>query len=306
LRELALEAAPKAVLYGALILAIGACAARWLLQVHAPDWSGDLGEGFERRLCRVLVWAAAFLLAALVLRAAMHTMAVFGPPEELEWDRIQLVAFRSRWGSVWRVQVVAATALVAATVWIKLDRRTGWPAASLAVLLCCVTLPLLGHAAGSPRRLALHAAHVLGAGVWLGTVAAVLMAGGSRAPHISGASHNHPSHVRELLLRQLSPLAFPGAATVVAAGLIASLTYVGSVANLWTTPYGRWLTAKGMLFCGVIACGFLNWRRWSGGAGRGRPMTPRTGEPVGAAAIEILLAAAIVIVTAILTELEHP
>jgi putative copper export protein len=306
LRQLALEAAPKAVLYGALILAIGACAARWLLQVHAPGWSADLGEAFERRLCRVLGWAAAFLLAALVLRVAMHTMAVFGPPEELEWDRIQLVAFRSRWGSFWRVQVVAATALVATTAWTKLDRRTGWPAASLAVLLCCLTLPLLGHAAGSPRRLALHAAHVLGAGVWLGTVAAVLMAGGSRARRISGASHHQHSHVRELLLRQLSPLAFPGAATVVAAGLIASLTYVGPVANLWTTPYGRWLTVKAMLFCGVIACGFLNWRRWGRGAGRGRTMTLPTGEPVGAAAIEILLAAAIVIVTAIFTELDHP
>jgi putative copper export protein len=93
---------------------------------------------------------------------------------------------------------------------------------------------------------------------------------------------------------------------VVTAGFIASLTYVGSVANLWATPYGRWLTVKGMLFCGVIACGFLNWRRWSGGARRGRTMTLPTGEPVGAAAIEILLAAAIVIVTAIFTELEHP
>jgi putative copper export protein len=149
LRQLALEAAPKAVLYGALILAIGACAARWLLQVHAPGWSSDHGGEFERRLCRVLVGAAAFLLAALVLRAGMHTLAVFGPPEGLEWDRIRLVAFQSRWGSFWRVQVIAATALVAATAWIKLDRRTGWPAASLAVLLCCLTLPLLGMPLGA-------------------------------------------------------------------------------------------------------------------------------------------------------------
>jgi putative copper export protein len=142
--------------------------------------------------------------------------------------------------------------------------------------------------------LALHAAHVLGAGVWLGTVAAVLI-----------AHRRHPSDVRELLLRRLSPIAFAGAATLVAAGLVASWTYVGSVANLWTTPYGRLLTVKGTLFCGVIACGFLNWRRFSAGAGNGS-VTAQRAEPVGAATIEVLLAAAVVIVTAIFTELEHP
>jgi putative copper export protein len=294
LRLLALEASPKAVLYGALLLAIGACAARWLLQAHTPDSSADRGQDFERRLFRLLVASAAFVLVALALRAWTHSMAVFGLPDGLEWDRIQLVAFQSRWGSGWRLQAIAALALAVSTAWINVDRRIGWLAASLAAVVCCFTLPLLGHAAGSPWRLALHAAHVLGAGVWLGTVAAVLTA------HLLD-----PSDVRELLLRRLSPIAFSGAATLVAAGLVASWTYVGSVANLWTTPYGRWLAVKGTLFCGVIACGFLNWRRFSAGAGNGS-VPVRQAEPVGAATIEVLLAAAIVIVTAIFTELEHP
>jgi putative copper resistance protein D len=291
LRQLALEAAPKAVLYGALLLAIGACAARWLLQARTPGSSGDRGDDFERRLSRVLFVAAAFTLVALGLRVWTHAMAVFGLPEGLEWDRIRLVALQSRWGGGWRLQAIAASALVVSTLWIKVDRRTGWPAASLAAVVCCFTLPLLGHAAGSPWRLALHATHVLGAGVWLGTLAAVLIA------HLL-----HPSDVRELLLRHLSALAFSGAATLVAAGLVASWTYVGSVANLWTTPYGRLLTVKGTLFCGVTACGFLNWRRFSAGAGNGRTAP----ESTGVATIEILLAAAVVIVTAIFTELEHP
>jgi copper resistance protein D len=224
-------------------------------------------------------------------------MAVFGLPDGLDWDRVQLVAFQSRWGRGWRLQAVAASALVVSTSCIKVDRRIGWLAASLAAVVCCVTLPLLGHAGGSPWRQALHAVHVLGAGVWLGTVAAVLIA------HLQ-----HPSDVRELLLRHLSPVAFSGAAALVAAGLIASWTYVGSVANLWTTPYGRLLTVKMTLFCGVIACGFFNWRRFGAGSGNGhgRAAAPLTGEPVGAATIEVLLAAAVVIVTAIFTEIEHP
>jgi putative copper resistance protein D len=295
LHQLALEASPKAVLYGALLLAIGACAARWLLQAHTGDSSANRGEDFERRLCRVLVVAAVSVLVALVLRAWTHSMVVFGLPDGLQWDGIQLVAFQSAWGSGWRLQALAASVLVVSTLWIKVDRRIGWLAASLAVVTCCFTLPLLGHAAGSPWRLTLHAAHVLGAGVWLGTVAAVLIA------HLL-----HPSDMRELLLCHFSPVAFSGAATLVAAGLVVSWTYVGSVANLWTTPYGRLLMVKGTLFCGVIACGFLNWRRFGAGAGSGRATAPRTGEPVGAATIEVLLAAAVVIVTAIFTELEHP
>jgi putative copper export protein len=307
LRQLALEAAPKAVLYGALLLAIGACAARWLLGAHAPGSSDDHGTDFERRLSRVLVVAAAFAMVATLLRAWTHTMAVFGLSDGLDWDRIQLVAFQSRWGAGWRLQALATSALLASTLWVNLGGRTGWPAASLGAVVCCFTLPLLGHAAGSPRRLVLHAAHVLGAGVWLGTVAAVLIAGGSRAGPASGASPDvHPSDVREFLLRRLSPIAFTGAAMVVAAGLVASLTYVGSAGNLWTTQYGRLLTLKGALFCGVIACGFLNWRRRSAGAVNGPATIPRSGESVRMVAIEVLLAAAIVIVTAIFTELEHP
>jgi putative copper export protein len=295
LRQLALEASPKAVLYGALLLAIGACTARWLLQVHTRDSSADRPEGFERRLSRILVAAAAFVLVALVLRVWTHSMAVFGLPDGLEWDRIRLVAFQSRWGSAWRLQAIAASALVVSALCINVARRIGWLAASLATVVCCFTVPMLGHAAGSPWRLALHAAHVLGAGVWLGTVAAVLIA------HLQ-----HRSQVRELLLRRLSPVAFSGAATLLAAGLVASWTYVGSVANLWTTPYGRLLTLKGTMFCGVIACGFLNWRRFGAAPGHRRPAAPPAGEPVGAATIEVLLAAAVVIVTAVFTELEHP
>jgi copper resistance protein D len=291
LRQLALEAAPKAVLYAALLLAIGACAARWLLRAHTPGSSADREEDFERRLSRVLGVAAAFVLLALALRVWTHTMAVFGLPEGLEWDRIRLVALQSRWGSGWRLQAVAASALVVSTLWVRVDRATGWSAASLAVVVSCCTLPLLGHATGSPWRLALHAAHVLGAGIWLGTVAAVLTA------HLV-----HPSDVRELLLRRLSPIALSGAATLLAAGLVASWTYVGSVANLWMTPYGRLLTVKGTLFCGVAACGFLNWRRFGAGAATGRV----TAETTGVATVEVLLAAAVVIVTAIFTELEHP
>jgi putative copper resistance protein D len=291
LRQLALEAAPKAVLYAALLLAIGACAARWLLRAHTPGSSTDRGEDFERRLSRVLSVAAALVLLALALRAWTHTMAVFGLPEGLEWDRIRLVALQSRWGSGWRPQAIAASALVVSTLWVRVDRRTGWPAASLAVAVSCCTLPLLGHAAGSLWRVALHAAHVLGAGIWLGTLAAVL------AAHLL-----YPSDVRELLLRRLSPIAFSGAATLVAAGLVASWTYLGSVANLWMTPYGRLLAVKGTLFCGVIACGFLNWRRFGAGAATGRV----TSETTGVATIEVLITAAVVIVTAIFTELEHP
>jgi putative copper export protein len=91
-----------------------------------------------------------------------------------------------------------------------------------------------------------------------------------------------------------------GAAVVVLAGVITAVDHVGSLSNIWTTAYGRTLLLKVILFAGVVVCGYRNWRRWavlpSGG-----DITDRRIET-----IESLLAAAIVLVTSVLTEIAHP
>jgi len=101
-----------------------------------------------------------------------------------------------------------------------------------------------------------------------------------------------------LILRRFSPVALPAAATVVAAGLVASWFYVGASSNLWTTSYGRLLLLKVGLVAAVSVCGFINWRRL-------RQLNDESA-PFAVVVLEAALAAAVVIVTGYLTEIGHP
>jgi copper transport protein len=216
-------------------------------------------------------------------------VAAFGFDGAGSWDALRLIAFHSRWGQSWGIQFIAALVFVgacAATVW----RRTFWPVATLCTVGFTGTIPLLGHASGDAARMAVHASHILAAGVWLGTLAAVLLI--SVPPAIPAW------RMRLLILRRFSPVALPSAAVVVAAGLIASWFYVGALSNLWTTAYGRLLALKAGLVAGVSACGYVNWRRLR------RP--PEESVASWIVVLEAVLAAAVVIVTGYLTEIGHP
>jgi copper transport protein len=148
-----------------------------------------------------------------------------------------------------------------------------------------LALTRTGHAAGAPDRMAIHTAHILGAGAWLGTLTTLV--GVRRSVHRT---------LRRSVFSAFARVALTGAAVLVTAGLVASWWYVGSVANLWTTVYGRVLLLKIALVAVVVACGYVNMRA----IGSGQI------EPGRAAIVELMLAAAVVMATGVLTELEHP
>jgi putative copper export protein len=173
--------------------------------------------------------------------------------------------------------------------------RIGWPLAAVSGAGLSVALPLLGHAAGSAGRMAVHTAHVLGAGLWVGTLAAVWAVG--RIELRSRAS-DRGLHVAPALFRQFSTLALSGAALLLAAGLAASALYVEAPSSLWTTPYGRVLMVKALLVAGIGGCGFVNWRRFR------EPAAETTTFP-STVSFEVALACAVVLATGVLTELEH-
>jgi copper transport protein len=286
------EAGPKALLYAALLPALGACAARWLLvpRLRAALTPAALAA-VERSLGHVGLASALAVLAATLLRAWTHTVAAFGFSEAQSWEAIRLIAFESRWGGNWILQVAAAAALVASYLLVRLSPQAGWLLAALSGVGLAVALPLLGHAAGSPGRMAVHTAHLLGAGLWIGTLAALWAV--ARIESRGEASDlAAPS-----LFRQFSILALSGAAVLLVAGLVASALYVETLSSLWTTGYGRALMLKLVLVAGIGACGFVNWRRF--------------GEPGDQSAIpptvplEVALACAVALATSVLTELEH-
>ncbi|MGA3236309.1 MAG: CopD family protein [Bryobacteraceae bacterium] len=294
-----LEASAKALLYASLLVGIGASAARWLLLRRAiAELGADLVPAIEQSVARIALGAASLALAACGLRVWTHTVAAFGFDGARSWDTLRLIALHSRWGQSWGIQFIAALvfmAACAATVW----RRTFWPLATLSVVGFTATIPLLGHASGDTARMAVHALHILAAGVWLGTLSAVLLISVPPASFGPMGTPLTSRRMRLLILRRFSPIALPSAATVVAAGLVASWFYVGAVSNLWTTAYGRLLVLKAGLVVGISACGYVNWRHV-------RKLHEKSASSASIVVLEATLAAAVAIVTGYLTEIGHP
>lgn len=296
LLSLALEAAPKALAYAAVILAVGACSARLLARralagaALAPGTSTDEALATtERALSRLSSRAALALVAALLLRALAHTVVSFGVADAFHWDSLEVIAWESRWGSSWQRQVAGALVLSAITWPAGTSPRVGWTFAGAGAAAMCYLMPLLGHAAGEPSRVLLHGTHILGGGIWLGTLTASVLATRRDAPS------------RAAVLRAFSPVAFTGSAAIGATGLLAAWWYLGGPVNLVSTTYGRLLLLKLVLVTDAATLGFLNWRSLRGtGAG------PARAERRALVVAEVAVAVAIVVVTAVLTEVEHP
>lgn len=287
---LAYEALPKAAYYVALAVAIGTVVARWLLLEGVSTLSPTAADA---RLASLSVIAAAGLLFSSMLRLAGHTVAAFGPAGAWTAENIGLIALESRWGVSWRLQAIAAAALLVAAIAVKLRAGRGWQAGALAALACCAVTPLLGHAAGSLWRGLLHAAHILGGGAWLGTLIAIVLLDWM----VGGGDSRRPGHrVTASLVERFSPVALTAAALVSATGLVAAVTYLATPAAFVESAYGLTLVAKLALVLGILVCGYANWRR---SRAREAPRMPllRT---------EAALAVLVLIVTSVLTELEHP
>jgi putative copper export protein len=285
------EIAAKAVLYAAVLAAIGTCAIQSLLLPRLARVSSGEIEAIVRGLALVRTRTAAAVLIALGLRALTHAAAVFGWPAVLSSDALEVVAIASRWGAAWQLQVVAASIFLAASTWTGRG-RSGLDASgavvTIAGIVLCYSMPLLGHGASSRWHVLLHGTHILGAGAWAGTLMVLVLI-------------KVPPARRLTLLRGVSPLALSGTAGLGLAGVVMAWSYLGSISDLWTTTYGQFLALKIGLFGGAAACGFVNWRRF---AAERRGTAHR--DHLGPVVIELVLVAVVVIVTAALTEMQHP
>ncbi len=289
------EAAPKAAFYVAVAIAIGVTVTRWLM---GRAFLTDTSAG--SRLSTLAVAAGAGLLVATLLRLIGHTIAAFGPADAWSTESIHLIAMESRWGESWRLQLLTASAFLAAAIAVRLRGGRGWRWTALAAVACGLTTPLLGHAAGSVARGTLHAAHVLGSSAWLGTLIAIVLLdqmgprGAGRAD-VPRAGIDRAMMTASLVGR-FSPVALTAAAVVFSTGILAAFIYLTTPADLLQTAYGRALTIKLTIVLAILACGYANWRR---ARAREAPWTTLL-------RIEAALALLVLVVTSVLTELEHP
>jgi putative copper export protein len=227
--------------------------------------------------------ACSVVVFSLILRAWAHTAAVFSLDASLTSNALSTVAMTSRWGQRWQWQ--CGSAVICCALFAAGGRRFVWLTRIPACVILGATVAMTGHAAGDPMRIAIHGTHVLAAGMWLGTLATLML--------VRGAVDESN---RRALFDAFSGVALLGAALLVLTGAAASLVYLGALSNLWTTRYGRVLMLKIALAAVAMACGALNWRA----------IHRQAREPGRAAAIELATAFSIVVVTSLLTELEHP
>ncbi|MEZ5420049.1 MAG: CopD family protein [Vicinamibacterales bacterium] len=268
------ETGAKGVVYLATLAYAGAVTAVAL----ARGAAGPLAA-VATRVARVAALAG---LGALVLRLVLHASVVAGGVPDAE--TLRLVTLESRWGGRWQWQAAAAAAAVAVALTRGLSRGVWLPPAFVAAAWCVAT-PLLGHGASSVWQQATHAAHLAVAGAWLGTVGVLALAARDTPPAVLGAA-----------IRRFSPVALACAAGAGVSGVVLALTYLGTIDAAVSSPYGRWLLAKLAAVAAVGACGLVNWRRTRAGAAPA-PAVLRA---------EALAAVLVVVVTAIVTETEHP
>jgi putative copper export protein len=300
--SIALEATPKAMVYASVMLCVGAAVGRGLLRFKGERrltaiQRAELADAFRR----LAITAPLILVVALTLRAWAHTAAAFGIPESISYQNLHTIALESQWGTGWRLQMAAAVALSIISASMVIWPRGGWFAAGVAATAMCYVLPLLGHAAGEAGATLVHGSHILGGGIWVGTLAAMSIAARDADSAHTASPPSVPAQRRELL-GQFSPVALVGSTLLLLTGLTLAWWYLGPWPTLWTTTYGRLLILKLLLVAGVAACGFVNWQTLR------RPLTstelPGTLRLV--VGLEIALAASVVVVTALLTETGHP
>jgi copper transport protein len=211
----------------------------------------------------------------------------------------------STWG--WSLVFTIVGAIVASVALYMVHKpgrsENAWRVALAAVIVIAVCPGIASHAAGSSRAyIAVPAdiVHLIVGGMWLGTLAVIVMVGISAA--LKAPDAVRPGARMAEMINVFSPVALTCGAAVVLTGVTSALLEVRSLHALWTTPYGVILLLKLFFVALLFAAGAWNWQR----------MKPRlTGDdsiaPIkSTASLELLLAVAVLAVTAILVALELP
>lgn len=300
---------PVAIRWGtflALLGMIGAVAFRYAV-LGRMGREGELDGVADRATAGA--WHLAFVaaaLSALTLGARLWAQsAALNGGAAFEGERLSALLFGTLWGLAWVLQAVATVAFVVGLAIARAPhgRSVGWMGAGVSVLLLAAVPALSGHAAAVESRAGLaiftDTLHVLGAGVWLGTLAMVLLAG---LPATLPVAAEGRGHVVSALVGTFSPVALAGAAVAGVTGVLSSLFHVSTAAELFGSAYGRMLLVKLALLVAVAALGLYNWK----------VVLPRLGDAEGArslrrsAGLEIAFGLVVVLVTATLVALPTP
>lgn len=247
-----------------------------------------------------LLPGALLLVAGVAARLAAQVQMAFGEMGGITAESLQIVVFEIPWGWGWRWQAASAAAVLVAGA-LRLPPVVALTTAVAAAAAAALT----GHAMAVPELVWLmvpvHAAHVVGAGLWMGTLAALLVAVG----RVAGTSRDagERRHAIATAVARFSTLALGAVAVMLLSGLAAAAYHLGAWDRLPATAYGRALILKVGLFLLAGLCGAYNWRR----------VVPALPSDDGATTalrrvgtVEVALGVAVLLVTSLLAALPMP
>lgn len=270
----------------------------------AAGGEGDrrFAEGAVRLARRYLAGTVLLLSLALAVRLWAQLRAL-SPPEGGLDASILAPLLRTTWGVGWQVQWAAIIALIAGAWFAKRKPRAGWLVVGAAAVLVAFTPALSGHAVSSDEfrslRVVADGLHVIGAGGWLGTLAALIGVGVPLA--LRGAEEVRGKYVAKLV-EAFSPLALVFAGLVVLTGALAAWLEIGSIAALTGSRYGQVLLLKLGILGIVFLTGAYNWRVVKPSLGAAAAASPLR----RSASVELAAGAAVLLVTAVLVATPQP
>ena len=292
-------------LFVGITVMLGAVSFRLVL---LPRWKGagawdQVIPGADETTAKLGLGAAVLVILALPF-ILLDQILLFRDPFSPFGAELELLVRSTTWGRMWQLQLLAGALAAVAFAIVRAGResRVRWGFAAAATLFCAIVPALSGHSAGTDRfhvlAVGADAIHIISAGVWLGTLCALVIVVRAAVGRGADASEVLPSAVVAF-----SPLALLSAGALVATGLFATWLHLGSLGALFGSTYGRILLAKVVLVGGTAGLGAYNWKR----------VTPRLNSPEGSEAFlsgsaraELAIGLLVLLLTAVLVVTWHP
>ena len=283
----------------AVLTLVGAVVFR-LFVLPEAQWTPELREDASDR-ARRLASAVFVLFAVTTITRLMAQSDLIADAQQGRWHAVVAVVRDTRWGHGWLIGAIGG---VVAILGLLMAKRAwwGWIIAGLGVVGIGFGEGLTGHAAAvhnTSLALAADLAHLLGAGGWLGGLAALMLCG---LPALRRAVGTDQWTSGSRLLRAYHRATVECVILVVVTAVVAACLRLAHFSDFWTTDYGRLLMRKTIVVAFALAIGGYHWRA---------VVTPQWGATTEArfwrtAAAELLLGAIIVAITAVLISTPFP
>jgi putative copper export protein/methionine-rich copper-binding protein CopC len=283
-----------------LMLMVGIVAFRLVvLQRLQKVYSADVFISIDNSIRTLALVAAVVALLGNLGRFWLQSGALHGSERMWESGLLRAMVFGTGWGKAWLAQTVATIGFAIATRLHTDNPQESWIAAAVFGVAAGATPAFSGHAAAVEQMAAVpifnDAVHFIFASSWVGALAVLLIA----ALPIIVRKSQQPFSDAASLIRTFSPLALFAASVAIFTGTVSAFVHIKAIPELWTTPYGKTLSIKLMVVMLTATTGAYNWK----------VVSPRLGSEAAtvhmrrSALAEIIIAATIVAVTAVLVAL---